>query len=379
MAEKESIAGSLELSTDEQGDRSFGESAGKAFEGVPIVGKGYKTIADSAKQFNGADDFGDFAGATGEMVSNGASFVAGCAADVAAFAMDPVGWLVSNGLDFLLELIQPLQDALHFVTGDGPSLEEASGNFIQIGDGFVSLAQDFIATGDKALKDWGEDAGDAAREALADFAVGIEGIGSSAGGVSQTLKMWSMVMTVIEEVIKAIISELVSWLIYIWLPALAASIVSLGSSVGAAMAASVAKAASVFSKVTSKLGKLGKLLDEFMVFLQKFSSKLVKANGRLTKGQENAAVGALSSALVGRGRATAMAAGDVLKGSGKTVLEESVKEVTGFKPEQPGSAADLAKSGLDAKDKVGEYAETARAGEIGGGQDADETRENLEM
>lgn len=377
MAEKESIAGSIDLSSDEKGDRSFGESALKAFEGSPIVGKGYKTIKDSAAKMKSGED--DILGAAGEMVSSGTTFVAGCAADVAAFAMDPVGWLVSNGLNFLLELIQPLQDALRFVTGDGPSLSEASGNFIKIGDGFVSLAQDFVDTGDKALKDWAEDAGEAAREALADFAVGIEGIGSSAGGVAQTLKMWSMVMTVIEEVIKAIISELVSWLIYIWLPALAASIVSFGSSVGAAMAASVAKAASVFSKVTAKLGKLGQLLEKFMGFLQKFSSKLVATNGRMTKGQENLAVASLTSALVGKGKASAMMAGEVLKGSGKTVLMESAKEVTGFKPEKPTSDAELSKAGLDAKDKMTQHAETIRAGEIGGDRSAGETRENLEM
>ena len=71
-------------------------------------------------------------------------------------------------------------------------------------------------------------------------------------------------MVVIEEVIKGIITELVSWLITLWLPALAASVISFGGSVAAAMTASIAKAASVLQKVTRYLGKFGKLLDKFM-------------------------------------------------------------------------------------------------------------------
>ena len=97
--------------------------------------------------------------------------------------------------------------------------------------------------------------------------------------------MWSMVMQVIEEVIKAIITELVSWLITIWLPALAASVISFGSSVAAAMTASIAKAASVLQKVTRYLGKFGKLLDTFIEFLAKYSTKIVEFTRKFRLGR----------------------------------------------------------------------------------------------
>lgn len=95
----------------------------------------------------------------------------------------------------LIELVQPLQDALHFVAGDGPGLKRASENFTEIGKGFVTLADQFVTDGDEALKDWQGEGGDAAKKALAQFSPGIKGIGTAAGAVADTLQMWPMVMT----------------------------------------------------------------------------------------------------------------------------------------------------------------------------------------
>jgi hypothetical protein len=282
---KQSIADTLDVT---EYDESFAANADRAAEATPVVGTVYKSgksIAEHAQELGQAEDFGDVAAASGKLVGDGAKFVGSAAADVTFFAMDPIGWLVSHGLNMLLELVQPLQDALHQVSGDGPAIGHASEEFITIAEGFVALADDFEKTGDTSLKDWVDDAGNAAREALGDFSSGIRGIGSSSGSVADVLKMWSMVMVVIEEVIKAIISELVSWLITIWLPALASSVITLGGSVAAAMTASVAKAASVFAKVTRHLGKFGKLLDDFMQFLVKVSGKIevVAAKFRIGK------------------------------------------------------------------------------------------------
>jgi hypothetical protein len=380
MAEHKSVADSVQVKPH---DESLGENAERAFKKVPLAGKGYATIADNVAKFKSAQDGGDIMLAAGSLVTDGAGFVAGCVADVAGFVLDPVGWLVSNGLNFLIELIQPLQDALHMVTGDGPALGDASGNFEKIGNGFVTLADDWVQTGDSGLKDWTEDAGEAARKALAEFAVGVQGLGSSAGAIAQTLKMWSMVMTVVEELIKSIISELVSALIYIWLPALAASIVSFGSSVAAAMATTVGKVGAAFSRITAKLGKLGKLLDEFVAFLGKWTSKVIEA-GKKLHGSEKLLAGEakiMSSAaakIAGkRGAATVDALADV----GKSIPGKISGQLLGVDPgsagKNPGKAVvdnigkkwDYIEAGDDAGDK----------GRIGGNQSADETRDNLDI
>ncbi|WP_432849522.1 hypothetical protein ACQPXB_03910 [Amycolatopsis sp. CA-161197] len=381
----DSIADGVKLEHEGEG---FVHDANEAAKKAPIIGKGVEGVERGIKGFSEADDAGEFAAATGQMLQDGAGFVAGAAVDVASFALDPVGWLVSNGLNMLLELISPLQDALHFVTGDGPALKEAAGNFSEIGVGFVKLGDDFAKKGKEELRTWVGDGGNAARSSLDEFSEGIKGIGSTTGGVGETLQMWSMVMTVIEEVVKAIISELVSWLIYIWLPALAASIVSFGSSVAAAMTASIGKAAAFFSRITAKMGKLGELLEKFMAFLGKWSENLLKQGSKLspsgaggmTPGMEKAATGALASATNSRGAATV----EALKESVKAGGEEALKGVTGVKlgDLDKGSAYN-GKAGFDFANKA--IDNTRDILESRGGSDAasyhseEDTRENLDM
>jgi hypothetical protein len=383
MSEK-SVADGIKL---KQEDTSFGHDAMEAAKKAPIVGKGIGTVTSAYNNFSGAGGAGDVALASADLIKDGAGFVAGAGMDMASFALDPVGWLVSNGLNMLLELIQPMQDALHFVTGDGPALKDAAGNFGTIGAGFVTLADDFVQAGDEALQGWEGGGGEAAKKALGDFAQGIKGIGASSASVAETLQMWSMVMTVIEEVIKAIITELVSWLIYLWLPALAASIVSLGSSVAGAMAASVAKAASVFGKITAHLGKLGKLLDKFMGFLLKWTDDLVKQGSKLTAGgarimpgEEKAISGLLgkSEGVGFRLKATGDVALETLKGAPK----EAFKAVAGFNPDDvltKGSAY-AGKAVLDGASKMYETTKDVyAAGKADNGESDQETRENLDL
>jgi len=280
-----SIADALNVS---EYDESFAASADRAAEKASAVGTVYKSgksIAEHARELSGAEDFGDLAAASGKLAGDAATFMGKAAMDVTMYAMDPVGWLVSNGLDMLLGLVQPLQDALHMVSGDGPATGHASDNFVTIAQGFVELADDFERTGDTALKDWVDEAGEAARAALGDFSTGIRGIGSSAGSVAEVLQTWSMVMVVIEDVIKAIISELVSWLITVWAQALATTVISFGASVTTAMTWSVQKAATVFKKVTKHLGVFGKLLDQLMAFLTKVSGWVGTLAGRFREGK----------------------------------------------------------------------------------------------
>ncbi|MFK0243608.1 hypothetical protein ACIQUM_02850 [Amycolatopsis azurea] len=382
--EKASVAGGVKIT----GDDSFGKNALDAAKKVPIAGKGVTTVTNAYDKFSAAQGPGDVVAAGGQLVQDGAGFIAGAGADVASFVLDPVGWLVSNGLNILIELIQPLQDALHFVTGDGPALKTAAGNFGNIAKGFVTLADDFVKTGDESLKDWVGDAGDAARNALGDFAVGIKGIGNSAGTVAETLQMWSMVMTVIEEVVKSIISELVTWAIYIWLPALAASVVSFGSSVAAAMTATITKAANAMRKITKHLGALGKLLDKFMGFMAKWTDDLVKQGSKLTKagkigmtpGQEKAIVGAFAKGSGTQLGTFGDAAKDVLKG----VPNQAIKQVVGVNPaDLSKGSAYQGKAGFDFVNKTIDNSRTTitgqEYGDTGGHHSEKETRENLDM
>ncbi|EID54672.1 hypothetical protein [Saccharomonospora xinjiangensis] len=373
MTEK-SIADALNV---QAYDESTSANVDRAISHVPVAGTIYdsaKSISAHAQQAAQADNAQELASAGAALAGDGASFVASAAGDVVTFAMDPIGWLVSHGLNMLLELVQPLQDALHQVSGDGPAIGHASDNFVTIAQGFVALAEDFEKKGDTALAEWADEAGNAAKEALGDFSAGIRGIGSAAGSVAEVLQMWSMVMVVIEEVIKAIITELVSWLITIWLPALASSVISFGGSVAAAMTASIAKAASVLAKVTRYLGKFGKLLDDFMEYLVKMSKEMEvftrKFRVGLMPGETKFGVGQAAQGFQPSNR----------------VLTTMFGTSVGVKPFVVGAGT---KAGIGAgKSIYGEGTEDVSLGgdepwfdksEIGGNQSPEQTRRNLDI
>lgn len=397
---KQSIADNLGVKPHDEG---FGASLDRAAGMVPVAGEAYKSIKSTAQAIGDVDGIGDLDDAAKQMAGSGASFIGGAYADAAMFTMDPIGYLVGAGLNMLLELVQPLQDALHYVSGDGPSLSAASDNFGQIGQGFVALAEDFQDTGDKALAEWKEEAANAAREALADFSVGIQGVGSAAGSVAEVLKIWALVMQVIEEVIKGIITELVSWLITLWLPALAASVISFGSSVAAAMTASVAKVASVFTKVSKHLGKLGKLLDELGKFLVKFNKGVLTLTEKFRLGKTIQA-GKRTTPVIGKKvdvdsfvpsrRVMATGMGSAARATDKAAgpLVGNLEARLGAMGSTLGDLATGAgiKAGIgagkaayrEAKDSFDDWRDgepPVDKSEIGGDQSADETRKNLEM
>ncbi|EHY90071.1 WXG100 family type VII secretion target [Saccharomonospora azurea] len=382
MTEVTDIAGSVELKGD--ADTSFGDAALDFAKQTPVAKqaiKGYETVTDIWQGLPEDPDVADIMLHAGDVVTDAAGFTAECAMEAGMAVLDPVGWLVSNGLNMVLHLVTPLQDALHMVSGDGPALSTASDDFAAIGNGLVQYAGEFVRVADESLAEWEGEASDTARQALADFAKGIEGVATSAGSVAEILKMSSMLMTVVEEVIKAIITELVTWLIWIWLPALAASVVSLGSSVAAAMSASVAKAASTFSRVTSKMGKLGKLLDKILEFFQKFGSKLVALGEKLGVQPKNYGANVLDTvAEVGRGGAMRTAVTESLKkGAGK--LAEST---IGINP--TGTADNGYQAGKTVVDHYGKLVDhvtnlkdAGDKGGIGSGATAEETRDLLDV
>lgn len=382
MTEVTDIAGSVELKGD--ADTSFGDAALDFAKQTPVAKqaiKGYETVTNIWQGLPEDPDVADIMLHAGDVVTDAAGFTAECAMEAGMAVLDPVGWLVSNGLNMVLHLVTPLQDALHMVSGDGPALSTASDDFAAIGNGLVEYAGEFVRVADESLADWEGEASDTARQALADFAQGIEGVATSAGSVAEILKMSSMLMTVVEEVIKAIISELVTWLIWIWLPALASSVVSLGSSVAAAMSASVAKAASTFSRVTSKMGKLGKLLDKILEFFQKFGSKLVVLGEKLGVQPKNYGANVLDTvAEVGRGGAMRTAVTESLKAGAGKLAESTI----GINP--TGSVDNGYQAGKTVVDHYGKLVDHVTGlkdagdkGGIGSGASADETRDLLDV
>ncbi len=236
------------------GEMGYGE---KLARGLPVVGGGVSAGLSISS--------GDWAGATVGAVS----FVQSCRDMATGLATDPLGWLIGQGLNFLITVVQPSQDLIHWVSGDGPALANAAGNFAKIGQGLQKYAVEFVQTAEEQLKEWQGTAKDAAKARLERFATGIAGTSGQAGDLAQLLQVSSMVMTVIEEFVKALLTEFVEWLILIWIPALAAAAPTFGGSIATAWTGTFAKGTATTAKATKQVSRLQKVLNTLKQLLDK--------------------------------------------------------------------------------------------------------------
>ncbi|OZM74865.1 hypothetical protein CFN78_01225 [Amycolatopsis antarctica] len=335
----------------------------KVVNAIPIVGSAVKVYDAGTSQ---AIKEGSTATGLSGVMSETTNLIQSCAETAMSIATDPIGWLVGQGLNFLLAVCDPLQDAIHFVSGDGPALAAAAESFNNIGRGMEQFAAQFNEQAQNSLAQWEGGAAEAAAGRLAEFSGGITGTADQAGDIATLLQACSMLMTVIEEFIKALLTELITWLIMIWVPALAAAIPTAGASTAAAGAATPAKAAGTATKATKQVSKLQKVLDQIKELIDQFKVIFGKTKDIIAK------MGTNGQALPGM-------AGRINDGFGSRmagVVTDQAKSQIGIgtdpavgPPVMPGKPM----GHLENARKAGEYAAT------GDGQSVDETKDKLDF
>ncbi|MBW4719662.1 hypothetical protein [Saccharothrix obliqua] len=262
MAEEKTTAGGVEITVGEK------DTSQKMAEAAPFYGNYLKTKEawGKASEKGGAEITG--------LASEGTAFIGALGTSALGIATDPIGWLVGQGLNFLISVVQPLEDAIHFVSGDGPALAQAAENFNAIGKGVADLRKKFDDDLQKSVTSWGGPASEAASTKLGEFANGIDGVAGQAGELAQMLQISSMIMTIVEDFIKAILTELITWLIMIWIPALAAAVPSFGASTAAAGAATGVRVAATGSRVARIVAKLKQFLTRILDFLRNLAKRV---------------------------------------------------------------------------------------------------------
>jgi hypothetical protein len=417
MAEFQDVASGVTVKPDEPAT-VLGVNVGNAVKATPFAGSAVTVGQDAVsvvKAFAAPHpDGADITLGLGSIATDTTSFIQSSSSTITDIATDPLGWLAGQGLNFLVSAVQPIQDAVHFVSGDGPALGVAAENFGAIATGLDQLAKNFAEVADSSLAQWRGDAGDAARRSLGEFAHGIGGVSAKSGDLARMLQLSSMLMSFVEDLIKAILTELITWLIMIWVPALAAAVPTCGASVATAGTASEVKLGTTTAKTTQKVSKVRELLQKILDWLQKMKAKLAasklgqvfagsdtgKALAKITKGNEGEtllqkAMG--EDGLLGKRWAKAWenpvedAAGNIqykptiLKTGATEALkkggEAAVKGVLGFDPAHPGD--NPARTVNDHLGKLTGHVKNAKKAsdydETGRDQPDDETREDLDF
>ncbi|MCO1581316.1 hypothetical protein M8C13_36755 [Crossiella sp. SN42] len=239
---------------------------------APNLPAGIGSAVKLADKFNKLDFSKDTATVSQDVLAVAAdakSFVTSCAGTAISAMTDPLGWLINQGLGFLINICTPLKEALQLVSGDSDALTKAAQGFSNLGKEIVEFGKELSATLKEDLKDWTGAAADAARGRLGDFLDGVAGTADKAGDIAGLLHISSMLVKVAEEFIRGLLADLIEWLIITWLVALATAKITLGGSTAVAGAVTTYKVASTTVKTTQKVSRLTKLLNKIKELIAK--------------------------------------------------------------------------------------------------------------
>ena len=203
------------------------------------------------------------------------------ASDVANFAMgaqsileDPLNALITAGLGFLLDVIQPLKDALQLVTGDPEALDDGAGDFSEIGKDIGNLGNELTEITESGFANWSGDAKNAASAQVQNYFDGVEQTAQIAGNVTMMLQLSSTLMEAAYNFIKGIIAQCIEWLIVTWVAALAATVFTFGASDAAATAATTVEVATEGANAADKVEEATSLVEKIVNVLKKLMQDL---------------------------------------------------------------------------------------------------------
>lgn len=223
---------------------------------IPVVSTGSSLAQNIWGTIAGDDRLTSAAAIPGEIT--------GLGMEVLGAMKDPVFALASAGLSIVLELVEPFNDAIEYVSGSPGDMQRVEDAWGKVAESLNSLSTETGAAVGANMTQWqGADA-TAAREQLDALAAAIAAAGHEASNVQQIASWCRMLAEAIKALIESILAELVAWLITRGLIALATGPWSFGASVAAFVLSAFYKATSMFLRVMSKIQKatgiFGKIL-----------------------------------------------------------------------------------------------------------------------
>ncbi|GAA0504752.1 hypothetical protein GCM10011581_33660 [Saccharopolyspora subtropica] len=181
-----------------------------------------------------------------------------------SFALDPMGFLIGTGVEFVINFVAPVRDAIQLVTGDSEALAKGAEAFTGVQGQLDELADNLTETLDSELKDWDGAAADALRTKMARFIKGVQNTAGQANNLSQLLQMSGTMMEAAEGVIKGILADFLTWAVTTWLTATAAAGPTFGGSIAAATAATTAEAGITCARAAQQIQKITSIIDKIM-------------------------------------------------------------------------------------------------------------------
>ncbi|MEO3776596.1 hypothetical protein ABGB16_07045 [Micromonospora sp. B11E3] len=255
-------------------------------------------ISAGAKWNSGDGDWGELfniAGAAGDLGVN-----------VLVYAADPLNFLISAGLTFLIDVVQPLEDLLGLVTGNAERMEGEIAKWERVGNALEPLADEIREAANAGLIGWQGKAADAAKQRFEEFADGVAGIGNDVKQLVMIMNIAKLVMEVAQAFVIGLIATFVEWLVFTWTAALATAAPTMGASTAAAGAATTVQAGVAMSRGAAFLTRVLAILRRLRAVLTRMHPRIMRRvqasfqrrspNGRFAPGWQGSGPALVNSA-----------------------------------------------------------------------------------
>ncbi|GAB3694963.1 WXG100-like domain-containing protein [Saccharopolyspora tripterygii] len=189
----------------------------------------------------------------GNWVSAGLG-AAGLAMEAVSMAVDPIGTLISYGLSWLMEHVEPLKEALDWFAGDPDGVKAYGQTWGKVSESVKAAVEEFNNAVKSGTAEWTGQAGDAYRKHAAEKADAIAAAGEMASTMSSVVTIMGEVVSFVREFVRDLVSETISAIITYALEAVC--------SFGLATPVIVGQVAAKVAKVTKLIGdKVTALID----------------------------------------------------------------------------------------------------------------------
>jgi len=218
---------------------------------------GVSVLDDAAGVYQGVQ--------SGSWIEGGIAAI-GTGMDLLTMAMNPVGTLISYGLNWLIEHVKPLQDALNQLAGDADQIAAYSQTWKNVAQAVQSAGKDLAATVEKDTANWTGQAADTYRANIKDK---IDHI-NAAATCAEIISVVVQIVGVITGAVRGLVRDMVTQAVGDFIQDALEEVCSLGLGTPAV----VAQVVEQVSAWTEKIGAVIKKLINSVEALRPMMSKL---------------------------------------------------------------------------------------------------------
>lgn len=211
--------------------------------------------------------------------------------DVAAAAIDPIGTLISWGVGWLLDHLEPLKGWLNEFTGDAGAVMGGAQTWANIGESLGASAESLMSSLTATLGEMTSVAVDAYKASVSAVAEHVAMVASLSGAISTGLGVASTIVQVVHDLVRDVIAQIVGSLLSAIIEMIA-SVGTLAPKVIASMSMKVsamsAKVSKTISKATGAFSKLSTLFKQSDTLLGSLRGKFDEMFQAAGRGGDNA-------------------------------------------------------------------------------------------